>query len=504
MADKEENTGRRMMIGGAARALGMVVRMVVGFFMLPFLVGQLGTYWYGVYFATVGLVANFYLLDFGLATATMRQTAVGLARRDDDAVNRVINTTLRIYTGLGGVVLLCTLALVALAPVVTDTTEVDTVRIVLLIVGTNLALSFPTKCLAGLVMGMLRYDLLLVLDMATFLLGVGATIIALTNGYGVVSLAVITLVTDRLYGVMYVVLAKRLFPGLRFIPRGFDWSSGKSLASYSVWSFLIMLANQLRFRVDSLTTGALFGGDAITRYSIGGRLVEYAQQPLALVSNTAMPALARLHATDERDKMSAVVLFLLRLHLVVAIFAAGLVMFLGRPFIETWMGPEFGPSNQIASILAVGFMTELFLTPLINSLLASAKHRMLAIANIVEAFCNLALSIILGKMFGLVGIALGTTIPLLVMQLFWVAPYAARELNIGRGPLILLALPGALAIVVFGVLSLLLESVVWQQGYLGVVAGGAIITVIYWPIVLFACLTREDRDRLWRALPGRA
>ena len=64
------------------------------------------------------------------------------------------------------------------------------------------------------------------------------------------------------------------------------------------------VANQLRFRVDSLTTGALFGGEAITRYSIGGRLVEYTQTPLALVSNTAMPALTRLQATDERDKMS--------------------------------------------------------------------------------------------------------------------------------------------------------------------------------------------------------
>ena len=116
-------------------------------------------------------------------------------------------------------------------------------------------------------------------------------------------------------------------------------------------------------------------------------------------------------------------------------------MLLGRPFIETWLGPEFGPSHQIASILAVGFMTELFLTPLTNSLLALAKHRVLAIANIIEAFCNLGLSIILGKMFGLVGIALGTTIPLLVMQLFWVAPYAARELNIGVGPSIRLACP---------------------------------------------------------------
>jgi O-antigen/teichoic acid export membrane protein len=313
---------------------------------------------------------------------------------------------------------------------------------------------------------------------------------------------VISFITDQFHNFMYVLLAKRVFPALRFIPRGFDWASGKSLASYSVWSFLINAANQLRFRVDALTTGALFGGDAITRYAIGGRLVEYAQTPLIFASNTAVPALTRLHATDERDKMSAVVLFLLRLHLLVAIFAAGLVMFLGGPFIATWIGPDFGMSHHVATILAIGFMTELFLTPLLNSLLASAKHRMLAIANVTEAFCNLGLSILLGKMFGLIGVALGTTIPLLVMQLFWVGPYAARQLNIGLGSLIRLAVPAASAIAVFTVLSMLLRSVAWQNGYVGVIAGGAITTVIYWPIVVFVCLTREDRARLWHALPS--
>ena len=50
---------------------------------------------------------------------------------------------------------------------------------------------------------------------------------------------------------------------------------------------------------------------------------------------------------------------------------------------------------------------------------------------------------------------------------------------------------------------MLLGSVVSQNGYLGVIAGGAIISVIYWPVVLFMCLTREDRERLWLALPGR-
>ncbi len=106
------------MVGGAARAFGLVVRMGVGFFMLPFLVGQLGNYWYGVYFATVGLVSNFHLMDLGFGNATMRETAIGFARADDEAVNRTINTAFRIYLVLGTVVLIATFALAMAAPIV--------------------------------------------------------------------------------------------------------------------------------------------------------------------------------------------------------------------------------------------------------------------------------------------------------------------------------------------------------------------------------------------------
>ena len=268
-----------MMVGGAARAFGLVVRMGVGFFMLPFLVGQLGNYWYGVYYATVGLVANFYLMDLGFANATMRETAVGLARADDDAVNRTINTAFRIYLALGGVVLAATLVLTAMAPTVLGAgTDTTTVRLVLLLIGIDLALTFPIKALAGIVMGKLRFDLLLILDLTVFLISTAANIWVLTHGFGVVALAVIALATGQLHNVAYVLLAKHLFPALVFSWRRFDRQSWRAMASYSLWAFLIQLANQLRFRVDSLTTGALFGGEAITRYAIGGRLVEYAQE----------------------------------------------------------------------------------------------------------------------------------------------------------------------------------------------------------------------------------
>jgi O-antigen/teichoic acid export membrane protein len=502
-----ENTGRRMVVSGAARAFGLVVQMVVGFFMLPFLVSRLGDYWYGVYFATVGLVANFYLMDFGFANATMRKTAIGLARSDDDEVNRTINTAFRIYVGLGVLVFVSTIVLAVLAPIVIGADDnIQTVRFILLIIGFDLAVSFPSKALAGIVMAKLRHDLLLIIDLFTFGLAAGANVWALLHGFGVIALAVISTSVGLLHSILYVLLAKRLFPPLTFDWNRFDPTSGREMASYSVWAFLIQIANQLRFRIDSLTTGALFGGEAITRYSIGARLVEYAHTPLVRVSNTAMPVLTRMHTSDEREKTSNAVLFLLRFNLLLSVYATGIVIFLGGPFIHRWMGPEYGASHEVASVLVIGFMADLFLVPLTNWLLAAAEHRMMAIANLTEAVVNVILSIVLGRTLGLVGVALGTVIPLVAVQGLWVAPYACRSVGISPGQFCRLALPGALSAMVFLSTAFPLAGVVSNNGYLGIVIVASTITLVYWPTVLFLCLGRRDRALIWGALPlpGRA
>jgi O-antigen/teichoic acid export membrane protein len=491
-----------MMIGSAARTLGLVMRMAGGFFMMPFLVSRLGDHWYGVFTATLGLIANFHLMDFGFTSATMRQIAVGMGKSDDREVNLTINAALRIYTLLGVIVLITVLLLVALAPVVMSRTdEIATVRWVLFIIGVDLAITFPTKAFGGILQAKLRYDLLLVVEMISFGVTVAGNVWVLLNGYGVVALAIVAFIGGQLNNLLWVILAKYLFP-----PMKVDWAltidskRSRELASYSVWAFLIQLANQLRFRIDSLTVGGLLGGAAITRYTIGARLVEYAQQPLTLVLNTAMPALTKLHVSDQKERTADIVLFLLRISLLLAIYAGGMLYALGRPFISRWMGPEHEASQLIAMVLAIGFLTEVFILPLTNWLYASANHKLLALANATEAVANVVLSIVLGRIFGLLGVAMGTVIPLMLMQLGWVAPQACRMLGMPGKRFMALSIPAAIALLVMTAAGYVMQGTAHSYGYVGMIVAGGAMTLMYWPIVFFVCLGRHDRGFVWRAL----
>jgi O-antigen/teichoic acid export membrane protein len=47
-----------------------------------------------------------------------------------------------------------------------------------------------------------------------------------------------------------------------------------------------------------------------------------------------------------------------------------------------------------------------------------SKHRFLALSTVIEGVVNLTLSILLARRYGIVGVALGTTIPMLITRTF--------------------------------------------------------------------------------------
>ena len=125
---------------------------------------------------------------------------------------------------------------------------------------------------------------------------------------------------------------------------------------------------------------------------------------------------------------------------------------------------------------------------------------MLAIANLSEAIVNVTLSLVLGKIYGLIGVALGTVIPLFAFQLCWVAPYACKSLKIDVRRFLSLVFPGVVSAAIFFALALALESTAVRNGYIGIVVAGAVVTIVYWPAVLFTCLDKHDRGFIWRAI----
>ena len=66
-------TGHLLLKGGGLRVVLVAVQMIIGFFMLPFMVDKLGDQLYGVWAVVGGIIGTYYLLDLGFTSAVVRR-----------------------------------------------------------------------------------------------------------------------------------------------------------------------------------------------------------------------------------------------------------------------------------------------------------------------------------------------------------------------------------------------------------------------------------------------
>jgi O-antigen/teichoic acid export membrane protein len=253
---------------------------------------------------------------------------------------------------------------------------------------------------------------------------------------------------------LLIVFTRRIYPELRIRIRNPNREVLKQLWSYSFYSFLITVAVQLVYQTDNLVVGAFVSTAAVTFYSIGNSLCRYTDQLIGAMTLTFVPAASTYEAAGDMDRLKGLYRNGTRAMLAISLPILVTLMTRGRSFIGLWMGPQYSErSGTVLMILA----TALFFSLPNNTASAIAygveKHKITAKWSIVEAFSNLALSMILAHWFDLYGVALGTLIPSLLIQLIVWPFILAKAVGIGGpgtvfgvwAPMFLAAVPFAAA-----------------------------------------------------------
>jgi O-antigen/teichoic acid export membrane protein len=97
------------------------------------------------------------------------------------------------------------------------------------------------------------------------------------------------------------------------------------------------------------------------------------------------------------------------------------LMVRGRSFIGLWMGPQYSHSSGTVLIILCSTFLFVFANRTAQAIAFGVeKHKMGAIWAIGEGVVNLSLSIVLARRYGIYGVAIGTAIPsLLVNVILW-------------------------------------------------------------------------------------
>ena len=410
----------------------LCVNVVTGIFLSPYILHRLGDTAFGLWILIFSITGYYGLFDLGIRSSIVRYVAKYSATNEQEELNRLVNTAMFSYTGIG--VLAMAITLIAAYYVNSifrlPADFVSSARWLLLMAGTAVSLGFPLGVFGGILEGLQRFYLLNFTTMSSTLIRVVLIVVALRHGRGLLTVALITVSMPLLSGLINAAAVFRhlnLRLGLQHVSR----SSLRRIASYSGTTFMIIVAGRLRFKTDAMVIGTMVSAAAVTYFTIGSRLVDYASEVVSSLAQIFVPMSSQSQAQGDLDALRKIFVVGNRACSFIIFPITAILTILGKSVIEAWVGPKY-VSASYPVLLVLLYPTTLMLAQSASgrTLWGMAKHRTWAWVVLAEGIANLTLSIILVRPYGIMGDAIGTAIPLTCSMILFLPRHLCHLLGI--------------------------------------------------------------------------
>jgi len=395
----------------------LAINVLVGIFLSPFILHRLGDTAYGIWILVFSVTGYYGMFDLGIRSSIIRYVSKYSATGDNDKLAHFVNTSLVTYTGIGIVCMAVTTALSALVERLFHIPPQmhEQARWLLLMTGAGVSLGFPLGVFGGMLEGLQRFYILNWTSIGSTLLRAGLIFYFLNHGYGLITVTLLTVLMPVLSSILRGIIVFRLCPlplGLKYVDR----DSFRHMATYGGTTFLVIVAGRLRFRTDELVLGGMLSAAAITYFSIGARIVDYAQEFVSSMAQIFVPMSSESEAQGKLDRLRKIYIAGNRVCAMLIFPITTMLILLGKHVIRIWVGARYvQDSYPVLVVLIIPYTLMLMQSASGRVLFGMGTHQSLAKVTLIEGIANLILSIALVRLvptFGVLGDALGTAIPL--------------------------------------------------------------------------------------------
>jgi O-antigen/teichoic acid export membrane protein len=373
------------------------------------------------------------LLDLGLRGAVTRFVSKGKAQGNHEEAGDAVSGALWIRLWISLAILLSSVGFATAFSHIfgIPVTMQQAARFAILATALTVAVNLWCGVFAGVLAALHRYDLLSAVSLVQTGMRAAGIVWLLRHGHGILALAFWDLGTALVANGLYVLLAFRSYPQLRIRIRRPEQQVFSKLWNYSLYVFLINVAVQVVYYSDNLVVGAFTSTAAVTFYAIGGSLIAYARQIVSSVTTTFSPMASTFEAQGSHRNLRWLLIQGTRAALMVSLPIEMALFLRGETFIGLWMGPQYAqPSGTVLRILLLSLIACTGSAAACGIVYGMEKHRPVAVWAIFEGVANLGLSILLVRRIGISGVAWGTTIPRLFVEVVLWPPYVCRLVGI--------------------------------------------------------------------------
>src|SRR5208337_1818809 len=301
---------------------------------------------FGVWVLIFSVTGYYGLFDLGIRSSIIRYVSKYTATDDREKLTSFVNTALFSYAGVGVVSMILTALLSsAVERVFKIPPEMHSqARLLLLMVGASVSLGFPLGVVGGMLEGLQRFYILNWTSIGSSLARAVLIVYCLNRGYGLLTVALITVALPVFSSILRGIIVFRLCPvplGLKYVDR----DSFRHMANYGGTTFLVMIAARLRFRTDALVLGTMMSTVAVTYFNIGSSIVQI-----------FVPMASQSEATGNLDRLRKIYIAGNRVCAFLIFPLTAILIILGKHIIRVWMGARYVPlSYPVLVVLIVPY-----------------------------------------------------------------------------------------------------------------------------------------------------
>jgi O-antigen/teichoic acid export membrane protein len=405
--------------------------LIAGLALLPIVIDRIGAAPYGIWLLISSLTSYLYQADLGMGTAITHFLSRDREHAELDDRVRLVTAGFVWMSGAAVIALPVYLAVAILFVNARAGTQLDqSEQVALIVLGGLLVALLGFRAFPSALQGTGHW----VYERSTQVVGVAVQVVGTLIGCYVVRGIVPVAIAETLSDLVPMVIATAACVRLGLRPRKLRAVTRRqlrTLLSYSLRAFTVGAMAAILLQADSLIVGIVATAAAVTYYAAAFRVYSGIRQLLSWLTDPLLPSLSRLFATD-RDTARSITLGMLFVSLWIAAGACGTIVIGARFLVRVWLGDSV-PVDRVSAVIAillVGLIVNSAHIAGIAATDASGHPGAFLPLHMIWCGSNLVLSVVLGLTIGILGVAVGTTLPLLVLEPFYVRRMS-QTLNFG-------------------------------------------------------------------------
>jgi O-antigen/teichoic acid export membrane protein len=415
----------RILINAMSGAGNRIATMAIGFLLTPYVIHELGFSLYGLWSIVGSLASYLGLLDFGLGGAFVKFISEFVEREDKKSARQVVVFGMIFYTAFG-IVLAAPILYFAPAMVhafkmpaaqYADAANVFRLTFVLLVL--FMILNVPGM----VVVSMQRMDLASRNGFLGYLGYAASVVVFLRLHFGVLALVGAQAVQLVLASALQIATARRLFGSLWHNPLRIERAIVRRMFAFGGWTQVNAILGAVNLDVGRFIAAGVVSVASVGFYEIATKIAFFAKLFPAYLLDALMPAAAAADARSDDAQLERMYAVGTRLSVFLTFACAGFVIGGADPMVRVWLGASYPYIASIVFWLALGYAANSLTGVGTTILRASGKPQFETYYTLATTVANIVSTIVFVRPYGIVGVAMGTTVGWFVGTLYFLFSY---------------------------------------------------------------------------------